>query len=69
MNTVFYQVSGIANQQMKTSLKNALDKMEGVQQVGIGLQTGTVKVSYNQPASEAQISACIGNSGFSFTKN
>lgn len=64
MNTVFLNVSGIANTQMKTSLKNALDKLEGVQTVDIDKMLGTVEVGYNEPANETQIRSCISETGF-----
>ncbi len=64
MNTLHLQVLGIANTEMKTSLKNALDKIEGVQAVGISLPTGRVEVEYNPPADETQIKSCICDTGF-----
>jgi len=48
---------------MKTSLKNALDKMEGIQEVNIDLTQSTVEVEFNEPAVEAQIRDCIEHAG------
>ena len=48
---------------MKTSLKNALDKMEGIQEVNIDLTQSTVEVEFNEPAVEAQIRGCIEHAG------
>ena len=63
MNTVGLQVSGIQNAQMKTSLKNALDKLEGVQEVDIDTNLGTIEVGFNQPADENGIIACAEKTG------
>lgn len=64
MNTVLCSVDGIHNKQCKTQIKNALDKIEGVQEVGVNLESGTVKVDYNEPATELTIKDCIENTGF-----
>ena len=63
MNQVHYKISNMANQSMKTSLKNALDKMEGIQEVNIDLTQSTVEVEFNEPAVEAQIRGCIEHAG------
>lgn len=64
MNTILCNVSGMQNKTNKTQIKNALDKIEGVQEVGVNLTTGTVKVEYNDPATENQIKNCIEHTGF-----
>ncbi len=64
MNTVLCSVSGIQNKECKTQIKNALDKIKGVQEVGVNLMTGTVKVEYNEPATEMEIKDCIEHTGF-----
>lgn len=64
MNTVLCSVSGIQNKECKTQIKNALDKIKGVQEVGVNLTTGTVKVEYNEPATEMEIKDCIEHTGF-----
>lgn len=64
MNTVTCVVSGIPNKASKTQIKNALDKIEGVQEVGVNLATGTIKVEYNEPATAVEIKDCIENTGF-----
>jgi copper chaperone CopZ len=64
MNNISLNVSGIANSQMKTSLKNALDKIPGIQSVNIDKFLGTVAVGYNDPANEHQIQGCIEETGF-----
>ncbi|QEY34888.1 heavy-metal-associated domain-containing protein [Caproiciproducens galactitolivorans] len=64
MNTVLCSVSGIQNKEGKTQIKNALNKLKGVQEVGVNLSTGTVKVDYNEPATELEIKNCIEHTGF-----
>ncbi len=64
MNTVLCNVSGMQNQECKTQIKNALDKLKGVQEVGVNLSTGSVKVQYNEPATETEIRNCIEHTGF-----
>ncbi|MDF2905556.1 MAG: heavy-metal-associated domain protein [Herbinix sp.] len=55
MNTVHYQVNGLVNTPMKTQVKNALEKVDGVQKVNIDLHRGSVEVDYNDPAKESEI--------------
>ena len=64
MNTLLCNVTGIKNKECKTQIKNALDKIKGVQEVGVNLVTGSIKVGYNEPATEIQIKDCIENTGF-----
>ena len=64
MNTILCSVTGVQNKECKTQIKNALDKIKGVQEVGVNLATGTIKVEYNDPASEGQIKDCIESTGF-----
>ena len=64
MYTVLCSVSGMQNKNCKTQLKNALDKVKGVQEVGVNLYDGVVKVGYNEPATEVEIKNCIEHTGF-----
>lgn len=64
MNTIYCSVAGIQNKEEKTQIKNALDKVKGVREVGVNLKTGTVKIDYNEPATENEIKDCIENTGF-----
>ncbi len=64
MNRAHFNVSGLANEQMKTALKNALDKVEGVQMVNIDMGRGTVEVGFDEPESESLIMRCIEKTGF-----
>ena len=45
-------------------IKNALNKIDGIQEVGVNLATGTIEIEYNEPATEADIKNCIENTGF-----
>lgn len=64
METMLCNVEGIQNKTNKTQIKNALNKVEGVSQVGVNLTTGTIKIDYNNPATENTLKNCIENSGF-----
>lgn len=64
MNTMLCSVSGIQNKENKTQIKNALNKIEGVNKVGVNFATGTIEVKYNDPATENDIKNCIENTGF-----
>ncbi|NLJ30713.1 MAG: heavy-metal-associated domain-containing protein [Clostridiales bacterium] len=64
METLLCSVSGIPNKESKTQIKNALDKIKGVQEVGVNMATSTIKVEYNQPATAAEIKDRIEDSGF-----
>lgn len=63
MKKLQYEVDGLVNAQYKTQVKNALDKVKGVQQVGVSLENGSIVVEYNEPADENQIKACIEKTG------
>ncbi|MEA4920350.1 MAG: heavy metal-associated domain-containing protein [Clostridiaceae bacterium] len=64
MNQMLCNVSGIQNKEQKTQIKNSLNKIEGVSEVGVNLATGTLDIKYNAPATEADIKNCIENTGF-----
>lgn len=64
MNKIHYNVtSGLQNTNIKTQLKNALDKVEGVQSVSVDLGKSSIEVGYNNSVSEDQIRDCIENVG------
>lgn len=67
MNKVTYNVSGMMNTECKTQIKNALDKIKGIQNVGVDLKAGTVAVEFNEPADERRIIGCIEKTGFTVT--
>lgn len=64
MNTMLCSVNGIQNKECKTQIKNALNKIEGVNEVGVNLTTGTIEIRYNEPATENDLKNCIENTGF-----
>ena len=63
MERVHYKIDGIANENMKTQVKNSLENIDGVNQVCVDMARGSVEVIYNEPATETQIKACLNNSG------
>ena len=64
MYTMLCSVSGMQNKECKTQIKNALNKIKGVNEVGVNLTSGTVEIQYNDPATEIELKDCIENSGF-----
>lgn len=64
MNRIHYYVTGLQNTQNKTQVKNALDKLEGVQMVNVDLGRGSIEVGYNEATSECAIKDCIEHTGF-----
>lgn len=63
MERVHYNISGLVNSSTKTQLKNALNKIDGVQMVNVDSARGTVEVGYNDATNENAISNCIENMG------
>jgi copper chaperone len=63
MEKEHYIVDGLANENMKTQVKNALEKIEGVNKVCVDLARGSVEVIYNEPATQDEIRNCIENTG------
>lgn len=63
MNRVHYNISGLQNTQIKTQVKNALEKLDGVQMVNIDFQRGSVEVGYNELTEESEIKQCIEHIG------
>lgn len=59
MRKVKYNVSGIVNSTTKTQLRNALDKIEGVQEISVDQGRECVCVGYNEPANEEEIKMAI----------
>lgn len=64
MDTMLCSVSGIQNKECKTQIKNALNKIDGVNEVGVNLASGTVEIQYNDPATEIELKNCIESTGF-----
>ena len=64
MNQMICSVSGIQNKEQKTQIKNSLNKINGVHEVGVNLVSGTINIKYNEPAVEIDLKNCIENNGF-----
>ncbi|WP_138203094.1 heavy-metal-associated domain-containing protein [Haloimpatiens lingqiaonensis] len=64
MKNSHYEVSGLGNSQDKTKVLNALDRIEGVQEVAVDLARGTIEIGYNSPATKEKIIKCIENTGY-----
>lgn len=58
-----YNVTGIQNSSVKTQLKNALSKIDGVSKVNIDAGRGSIEVAYNKSTDESTIKSCIENVG------
>lgn len=63
MNKVHYDISGIQNSEIKTQLKNALVKVDGISTVNIDATRGSIEVGYNESTDETSIKSCIENVG------
>lgn len=64
MEREHYMVNGIANENMKTQIKNALEKIDGVNNVCVDMARGTVEIVYNEPATKEEIRSCIVDTGY-----
>lgn len=64
MQTIHYNVPEIMNRESKTRISNALDKVDGVQEVCIDIVRRTVEVEYNSPATPDMIKDCITKAGY-----
>jgi len=64
MNQMLCNVAGIQNKEQKTQIKNSLNQITGVQEVGVNLSSGTIDIKYNAPATERELKSCIENTGF-----
>ena len=64
MNRIHLSVNNMENAQNKTAIKNALEKVSGINMVNVDLTRGTVEVGFNEPASEDEIKSCIQKTGF-----
>ena len=63
MKREHYIINDLANENIKTQVKNALEKIDGVNGVCVDLGRGTVEVIYNEPATQDEIRNCIENTG------
>ena len=65
MDRVHYNVTGLLNNSTKTQIKNALDKIEGIQEVCVDLGRSSVEIRFNDSVNETDIRNCIEKTGFS----
>ena len=63
MNKIHYNISGLQNSEIKTQLKNALTKIDGISMVNIDGGRDTIEVGYNEETDENTIKSCIENVG------
>lgn len=63
MNKVHMNVTGLQNNSVKTQVKNALDKIDGVTMVNVDMGRGSIEVGYNEATDESSIKRCIENIG------
>lgn len=63
MNKITFKVDGIRNNIEKQQIKNALDKIEGVQEVAVDRGESCIEIEYNNPASVLEIKECIRGTG------
>lgn len=68
MKRKHYMVNGLANENMKTQIKNALENIDGVNNVCVDLGHGSVEVMYNSPVTSEDIVDCIENTGHDIIK-
>ena len=63
MKKIHYNVDGVTNENLRTQVCNAVEKIEGVDLVSVDLETGRVDVDYNSPATPETIKDNIENTG------
>lgn len=64
MNKTHFNVSAIQNKQMKTQLKNALGKYDGISMVNVDMGRSSVEVGYDDEiVDESTIKDCIEKTG------
>ena len=68
MKSVSFKIEYVRNQTEKQQIKNALDKIEGVQEVSIDRNRGMIEIEYNPPSTEELIMKCIEKTGHEIEK-
>ena len=63
MKKIHYNVDGLTNENIRTQVRNAVEKIEGVDMVSVDMETGSVDVDYNRPADSETIKDNIENTG------
>lgn len=69
MERKHFNIDGLANENMKTQVKNALRKIDGVSDVCVDLGRGSIEVMYNEPATQQEIQSCIEKTGHNTSEN
>lgn len=65
MNKLHVSVSGLINNEKKTQVKNALDKIDGVNTVNVDLGRSSIEVGFNEKnTNSTQIFSCIEHVGY-----
>ena len=59
MYKAHFNVSRLQNAQMKTQIKNALSKYDGISMVNVDLGESSIEVGYDETISEETIKHCI----------
>lgn len=68
MDRSHFIVTGLVNNNSKTQVKNALDKIQGVQEVDVDLGRSSIEVAFGEEVTEKEIRDCIENTGFKIEK-
>ncbi|ADL50281.1 heavy-metal-associated domain-containing protein [Clostridium cellulovorans] len=63
MQREHYLVKGLANENMKTQVRNALEDLDGVNKVCIDAARGSIEVIYKNPATTDEIRNAIERTG------
>jgi len=63
MKKIHYNVDGLTNENMRTQVRNAVEKIEGVDLVSVDLESGSMNVDYNSPATPETMKDNIENTG------
>jgi len=63
MDRIRYDVDGIINNNMKTALKNALEKIDGVETVDVDLGNQLIEIGCNNTTNQTMVKRCIEKSG------
>lgn len=63
MTVMRCNVSEIQNTEQKRQIKNALNKINGVNKVAVGISPSIIEVQYNSPATDNQVKQCIEGNG------
>jgi len=63
MNKIHYNVSGLQNSEIRTQVRNALNKIDGISMINIDLGRSSIEVGYNELTNESEIKTCIESIG------